>query len=150
MSNFKYKLKELFNNMSSKEVQVALKENLIITLRERLDFSEEYTEETRKEYFNNFNNYIQNLKYVMDNQMKLSNLKLNELYKITEYQSIVEILYNLEYTVEYFNNKYLEIDLHKGILIKNELRNDIKQDIEKIELFLNKLEEMDKGNDYTK
>ncbi|GAA3657707.1 hypothetical protein [Asaccharospora irregularis] len=150
MSNFKYKLKELFNNMSSKEVQVALKENLIITLRERLDFSEEYTEETRKEYFNNFNNYIQNLKYVMDNQMKLSNLKLNELYKITEYQSIAEILYNLEYTVEYFNNKYLEIDLHKGILIKNELRNDIKQDIEKIELFLNKLEEMDKGNDYTK
>lgn len=150
MSDFKYKLKELFNNMSSKEVQVALKENLIITLRERLDFSEEYAEETRKEYFNNFNNYIQNLKYMMDNQMKLSNLKLNELYKITEYQSIAEILYNPEYTVEYFNNKYLEIDLHKGILIKNELRNDIKQDVEKIELFLNKLEEMDKGNDYTK
>lgn len=148
MSDFKYKLKELFNEIDSKDVLLALKENFIITLKDKLDFSDEYNEEAKKAYFNNFNNYIQNLKYTMDNQIKISNLKLSELYKVIEYQSIEDILCTLEYTLEYFNNKYIEIDLHKGIVIKDELRNDIKQDLEKVDLFLNRLQETDKKNSY--
>lgn len=138
MNNFEEELKDLLNSLENKELLITLKENFIFMVRENLDFNEEYKEDSKELYFKSFKNHIDLLSHAMDKQMKISNLELSELYKVSEYQSNKDILHTLEWSVEYLRNNYIEIDLCKDTLIKNNLEKNMELDLEKICIFLDR------------
>ena len=136
MSNFKKDLKLLFESFESKEMLLILKENFIFMLKENLVFEEEYKEDYKELYFEKFKNYIDELTKCMNNQKVISELELTQLYRMIYYQDKQNILYTLAWSIEYIRNNYVEINLPKEIIIKQEIEEDIASDLYKIDSFL--------------
>lgn len=134
MEQFKLNLKNLFESIENKEILVMLKENFI--LNENEEFNHEYKDDSRELYFKNFRKYIDKLEKYMNKQVQISKLELDDLYKVSEYESYENILYTLEWSGEYLRNNYIEINLHNESIIKNNFKKGIKLDLEKICTFL--------------
>lgn len=134
MEQFKLDLKNLLESIENKEILVMLKENFI--LNENEEFNHEYKDESKELYFENFRKYIDKLEKCMNKQVQISKLELDNLYKVSEYESYENILYTLEWSVEYLRNNYIEINLHSDSIIKNNFEKGIKFDLEKICTFL--------------
>ncbi|WP_270647946.1 hypothetical protein [Paeniclostridium hominis] len=134
MEQFKLDLKNLLESIENKEILVMLKENFI--LNENEEFNYEYKDKSKELYFKNFRKYIDKLEECMNKQVQISKLELDDLYKISEYESYENILYTLEWSVEYLRNNYIEINLHNESVLKNSCEKGIKLDLEKICTFL--------------
>lgn len=138
MNNLKDDLKELFDSFESNEILIRLKENFIFMIQENLEFEDEYKEESKLLYFKKFRQYIDSLNQCIDKQKQISELDVNELYRIIEYQEDKTILYTLGRSVEYMGTNNIEIDFPNEIIIKEEIDEDIQLDLEKICNFLKK------------
>ncbi|MDU4934536.1 MAG: hypothetical protein E6X43_04310 [Peptostreptococcaceae bacterium] len=138
MNNLKDDLKELFDSFESNEILIRLKENFIFMIQENLEFEDEYKEESKLLYFKKFRQYIDSLNQCIDKQKQISELDVNELYRIIEYQEDKTILYILGRSVEYMGTNNIEINFPNEIIIKEEIDEDIQLDLEKICNFLKK------------
>lgn len=138
MNKLKDDLKELFDSFESNEILIRLKENFIFMIQENLEFEDEYKEESKLLYFKKFRQYIDSLNQCIDKQKQISELDVNELYRIIEYQEDKTILYILGRSVEYMGTNNIEINFPNEIIIKEEIDEDIQLDLEKICNFLKK------------
>lgn len=134
--NFKYELKKLFQRLESEEVLVALKEEFIEQLIVDYKFDDSYSENKKYDYFNNLELYITFLKEGLYKQKIIANLSFQELYKIYYYEGENKILYMLSVSIEYIESNYTEIDISKKKVIKHDIPNAIKSDLEKIKKIL--------------
>ena len=107
-------------------------------IQENLEFEDEYKEESKLLYFKKFRQYIDSLNQCIDKQKQISELDVNELYRIIEYQEDKTILYILGRSVEYMGTNNIEINFPNEIIIKEEIDEDIQLDLEKICNFLKK------------
>ena len=113
MNNLKDDLKELFDSFESNEILIRLKENFIFMIQENLEFEDEYKEESKLLYFKKFRQYIDSLNQCIDKQKQISELDVNELYRIIEYQEDKTILYILGRSVEYMGTNNIEMNFSK-------------------------------------
>lgn len=136
MNNFKNDLKLLFDSLESSEILLALKENFIFMVNSNISFDEEYKEIYKEIYFEKLKNHISILNQCMEKQRKISELKLTELHNIIDYEKMENILYTLEWSIEYINNNYIEMDLQNEIIIRPNTDDTLKLDLNKLCCFL--------------
>lgn len=136
IDNLKSELNKLFDSLESDEVLLILKEEFIDCLVNDYEFNELYRESQKYEYFSKLETYIRSIKIGLDKQKILSNLKLNELHSIYDYEKYDNILKVLSWSVEYIESNYTEINILKESIIKHYIPNNVRHDLEKINEFL--------------
>lgn len=136
MGKFKNDLKLLFDSLESNYMLLTLKENFIFMVNSNILFDEEYKEVYKDIYFKKLKNHIIILNKCMEKQRKISELKLTELHNIIDYEKMENILYTLEWSVQYINNNYIEMDLQNEIIIRPSIDDTLKLDLNKLCCFL--------------
>ena len=135
--NSKEELNKLFLRLESDEVLLILKEEFIDSLVNVYEFEELYSESKKVEYFSKLETYISALKEGLNKQRLISNLKLNELHHIYDFEKYNNILNILNWSIEYIKSNYTEVNMLENSVIKHDIPNNIMNDLETINEFLN-------------
>lgn len=132
----KNSLDKLFDKLESEEVLLIIKECFIDSLVYNLEFDENYSERKKSEYFKKLEYYLKIMNHNLCKQKIISNFKLNELYKIYDFEDFEYVLRVLNDSVEYIKSNYIYIDILRESIQNKDIPNYILNDLNKINEFL--------------
>ena len=137
IDKLKCKLNWLFDSLESEEVLSTLKSEFIESLFNNYEFIESYSESKKIEYFISLELYISRIIECIEIQKSISNLELDELRNICDYYKLDNILNVFSWCVEYIKSSYIDIDIINKNIIIRDIPDDVVNDLEKIDEFLN-------------